>query len=137
MPPADPATLSAALATVRELGFAGASLDDLSAMCRWTDAVVLLARELVRMIDAGELVRVRGALKWEPFDTIEGEYGGDPMANWEVSFYSGVWQWTVETMNEIGEGESDSLKDGKAKANEWYRARLAAALEPLIAKWQP
>lgn len=58
----DLAALESALATVRELGFGYVGFD-LPTLCRWTDAVVLLAREFVRL-DTGELVRVRDCDKY-------------------------------------------------------------------------
>lgn len=61
MPPADPAALADAVATVRELGFGHVGFD-LPTLCRWTDAVVLLARHFLAILDAGELVRVLKAL---------------------------------------------------------------------------
>lgn len=57
MPPADPAALSAALATVRNPHLPQ-SLMTFDA--NYQDACELLARELVRLLDSGEAVRVKG-----------------------------------------------------------------------------
>lgn len=56
MPPADPAALSAALATYRE--YQGRPVRVCRGSGPWLDATELLASEFVRRLDAGELVRM-------------------------------------------------------------------------------
>ena len=68
MPPADPAALRDALATVRQHW---AEPERYSAV--YLPALELIARHSISLLDAGELVRVRG-LEWTARPI--GDYGG-------------------------------------------------------------
>lgn len=131
MPPADPATLSATLATVRQGEPVVGDRGYATYLTEYLAATELLAREFVRLLDAGELVRVRG-LEWKlcnrssiktwRAETVFGELVVQSKGYWFAADHNRDYR------------ECKNLKDGMKQAESHYRARLAAALEPLIAK---
>lgn len=106
---------------------------------RYHAAKELIADEFIRMADAGELVQVKG-LEW---GKLPGPKGSEiweaktPFFTFRLAKYLGG-NWFLEPhfgWNIQGETKVvDSFEDGKVQAEQWYRARLAAALEPMTAK---
>lgn len=117
--------LREAMATVREY--------EASAAAQWPigsldpkdeqSAFELIARWLVA--NAGELVRVKG-LEWYGDDVVFTIFGAMVVTESELVLRSVVHPGIVKLCG------CESLADGKAKAEAHYRARLAAALEPII-----
>lgn len=126
MTPADPTALAEAVATVR-------SETDLIPIeqlvpIQFGSAGELLARHFLAMLDAGELVRVRG-LEWEDSATDDRPSAQTPFGAILLDF-SGIG---VRVIYPIGPNEKFETEVGAKKgAEQWYRSRLAAALEPLL-----
>lgn len=144
MQPADLATIRDALATVRELSVYDRECTD----AEWASINIasrLLARELVRLIDAGEAVRVKG-LEWvldtarQHIDTAE-KYDAQTVLGRAVlskyhNFGKPYWELFI-----AGNGRdrlaAKTFEEAVEEAFGQYRTRLAAALEPLFAKEKP
>lgn len=96
----------------------------------YTEACELVARELVRLIDAGELVRVKG-LEW-----VRDEMGwtteAPPIGDLHVWSNPKMRQWFLSIGSSGGECKSDD--EGKQLAEAFYREWIAKGLEPLFAK---
>jgi len=121
MSPADPATLNAALATVRRIM---TSLHDFP----WESPEWILAREFVRLLDAGELVRVRG-LEWVR-DEMGWKAEAPPIGDLHVWSNPKIRQWFLSVGSSGGPCKSDD--EGKQLAEEFYREWMAKGLEPLL-----
>ena len=91
---------------------------------RYNEAFQTLARWLVQ--HEGELVRLKG-LEWEKASTNDTKWvsAATMFGRYLVSHHG--WTAYNEAFFQTG-----SLKDAKAAAEAHYRARLAAALEPLF-----
>lgn len=100
----------------------------------YTAACELLARWLVE--HAGELVRVR-PLEWEDWIDSEGLPASRAISVFSILYVQcdhdeWYWKYCVDEYYDEGMEACESLADGKAKAEQWYRTRLAAAMEPLF-----
>ena len=116
-----PAALASAIATVRNHW---AEPERYSAV--YLPALELIARHHLALLDAGELVRVRG-LEWESYCDL-------PTANYYARTPDGVsYRANYEGWSCHGKfTRTDSLESAKLAAESHYRSRLAAALEPLL-----
>lgn len=125
MPPVDPAALSAALATVRQGEPVVGDRGYAPHLTAYIDACELIARHFLALLDAGELVRVRG-MEWEKFFD---DPGAQHFAKTIFGLYRATsWEWSVDGKPV----SSPSLVESKLAAEAHYRSRLAAALEPLL-----
>lgn len=130
--PADSTALRDALATVRrQMARPTASPAASLEYEAYTEACEPVAREFVRLLDAGELVRVK-ELRWD--ERYKFASADIPMGDIAcVQMIGGKWQWRVDIAdNDSKSGPCRDMKDGKARAEKYWRFRLAAALEPLI-----
>lgn len=92
----------------------------------WGKDAQTVVRFLLALASAGPLFRVRG-LEWEPATHIR-EHARTLFGTFDVELFPECYAWRPPN----GTWEPCySLEDGKAKAEAWYRAKLAAALEPV------
>lgn len=71
------------------------------------------------------------AIKWRPLQRGHGVWAATVFATFEVSMNCHACGWEIETSNLIENGACDSIEDGKAKIETWYRDRLIMELSQL------
>lgn len=133
MPHADPAELRNALAIVRADEPTHGVPGYADRIVSWIAACELLAREFVRLLDAGELVRVK-VLEWEQ-DLMGWTAEAPPIGDLHVWSRPKAKQWFLSVGSSGGPCTSGA--EGKQLAEAFYRDWMAKGLEPLLAKETP